>query len=354
MEDKTLCPYCAEPIRKISRDHIFPQFLGGKREIRACANCNNSFGHTFEADAAKTLQPLYTALSGWGLPLKSTDAVWRKAVMHQGKPFDISVKQGKVTFRLSHRLPKRDAAGNIIAIECPSLEDARKAIKERERKQSLSTSDVPINRTLIRGAEIKGTTLSLEIGYSLQKLTLKMCIGLCSLFPEFNSQDFSEARARLKPEAINPGNVTQAYCTYESLDLLRPPLSHLIYIERNQFCVFGIVQFFGCIQFYTRLLIYPPPTRLLDYGGGFRVAVPRTDSNLVRDGAILASLDPVTGKEQFEKVQPLKLSEPTGFDHVQGSIGWMKKLERQLKVRGAKGSPELSFEGIKFNESPAS
>lgn len=40
-----LCPYCLKTEAN-SRDHIFPEFLGGKAGITTCACCNNTFGHT--------------------------------------------------------------------------------------------------------------------------------------------------------------------------------------------------------------------------------------------------------------------------------------------------------------------
>ena len=147
--------------------------MGGKREIAACRNCNSTYGHTFEAEVAKSLLPLHAALSGWGIPLKGTDVIWRKAIVHEEKPFDLSVKDGEVSLRLSHRLPKRDITGKLVAIECPSLEDAKKAIRERARKQPMDIESVPIKDTIIRSEEIKGTRLTLEVGYSLRKLALK-------------------------------------------------------------------------------------------------------------------------------------------------------------------------------------
>ncbi|MDQ3819956.1 MAG: HNH endonuclease, partial [Acidobacteriota bacterium] len=63
----------------LSRDHIFPQFLGGKRKVDCCKNCNSVFGHTFEAEAAKILQAEHVFISSWGLPLRSADPTWKAA-----------------------------------------------------------------------------------------------------------------------------------------------------------------------------------------------------------------------------------------------------------------------------------
>jgi hypothetical protein len=33
---QSYCPYCEEAITKVSKDHIFPKFLGGRRKIDSC------------------------------------------------------------------------------------------------------------------------------------------------------------------------------------------------------------------------------------------------------------------------------------------------------------------------------
>ena len=144
---------------------------------------------------------------------------------------------------------------------------------------------------------------------------------------------------------LNPDNITEAYCTYKLLDGLRKPLSHLIYVERSQGIVSGVVQFFGCIQLYTRLLV-PLSTHLIDYGGGYSTFAQATDLNPPSNVAMLATLDPVTGIEKFKHIRPLLLPEPVEFDHVNGSRKWMKKLETQLKRRGMKGTLKLSIDKI--------
>lgn len=62
------CPYCGSDFAD-SDDHIFPAFLGGKRTMPACRACNSRFGHTFEAQVAGTLEPIYVQLAKWGVPL---------------------------------------------------------------------------------------------------------------------------------------------------------------------------------------------------------------------------------------------------------------------------------------------
>src|SRR5689334_11984669 len=94
MSDNNLesnCPYCTKNIEAISKDHVFPQFLGGTRKVNCCKGCNNSFGHTFEGKAAKILQSLHVFISTWGLPLKSASPIWKNAYTRDGKTYNFTV-----------------------------------------------------------------------------------------------------------------------------------------------------------------------------------------------------------------------------------------------------------------------
>ena len=63
-----LCPYCRTMLDQISRDHIFPNFMGGSRTIPACAQCNNRvFGARFEAKAARQILGFQLMLTSLGL-----------------------------------------------------------------------------------------------------------------------------------------------------------------------------------------------------------------------------------------------------------------------------------------------
>lgn len=72
------CPYCGTRDPE-SRDHVFPEFLGGTATIGACAVCNNSFGHSFEGRISHQLAPTMLMLSANGVSLPR-GVVWKKAL----------------------------------------------------------------------------------------------------------------------------------------------------------------------------------------------------------------------------------------------------------------------------------
>jgi hypothetical protein len=72
------CPYCLSRVA-VTREHIFPQFLGGAKTITACAECNNDlFGLRTEGVIAKQLAPLIVHLSQCGLKPQKNQA-WKRA-----------------------------------------------------------------------------------------------------------------------------------------------------------------------------------------------------------------------------------------------------------------------------------
>src|SRR5258708_21672348 len=93
------CPYCGE--RAATGDPIFPQCMGGKRQIPSCERCNNRFGRTFEAIASELFNKLHVYLAGQGVPLNVPVRRWKRAFMIDGEMYDISVVDGKMQFLLS-------------------------------------------------------------------------------------------------------------------------------------------------------------------------------------------------------------------------------------------------------------
>ena len=73
-----ICPYCL--VREAdSREHIFPQFLGGRETILACSTCNNDlFGTKTEGVVARQMAQLIVRLAQCGLTPKGKH-VWKKA-----------------------------------------------------------------------------------------------------------------------------------------------------------------------------------------------------------------------------------------------------------------------------------
>jgi hypothetical protein len=63
------CPNCMPPYGIFTDDHVFPQFLGGRRTIRICKKCNDTPGHAFEGKASKQLARIQISISHFGLDL---------------------------------------------------------------------------------------------------------------------------------------------------------------------------------------------------------------------------------------------------------------------------------------------
>ena len=116
MKENRYCPYCGEVITRISKDHIFPGFLGGSRTIDTCGTgnrCNNTFGRTIEAGAARFLQPMHVFVSSWGLSLRCADATWESAYFHEGRMYDLIAGKTGVRSELSAPIIEKGGDGRI-------------------------------------------------------------------------------------------------------------------------------------------------------------------------------------------------------------------------------------------------
>jgi hypothetical protein len=128
----------------------------------------------------------------------------------------------------------------------------------------------------------------------------------------------AHARAILKGDPRHlPINVLPAFETYTSLDAMREPLSHVIYVERDETRIYGVVQFFGVIQVYCGL------------------GMPNgTASRAARIGI----LDPLKGDERFFDTQLLSLPIPAIVgeeEFSQKAESLMGKFQEEAIKRGA-------------------
>lgn len=316
------CPYCQALISDESRDHISPKFLGGQRQINCCKKCNDVFGHTFEAEAAKFLQPLHVFISSWGVPLKSADPTWRRAYVFEGMPLDLSVGETGVKIKLSKPIIERDETGKVSVGRFSDMGQAEKAARRMVHKgkaREVRLQQAPLETDLV------GLEISLEIGPAIRRTSLKMCIAASTLLPDFNPAEVAEAQRILVADpSSKPLNTLAAYVVYQEIDSRRPALSHVIYVERNQDRVYGLVQFFGVVQLFCRL------------------GRPRGTCS---QAAVLAVLDPVTGNEDFSAIPPLNLPEPPFWiqrhEYPRLMEGWMKKFREEAIKRDATHPPSL-------------
>ena|SRR2546423_571385 len=323
------CPYCLTLISESSLDHLFPQFLGGQRTIICCKKCNSTFGHTFEGEAAKILQALHVFISSWRLPLKSASATWRRAYTYDDKEFDLSVDDRGAKPDLSRPYIKYDEGGKIIRGEFP-LRDKKAGDHFAQRLVEKGLAKGVSTQRVEREIPIKGTHLTINTGPDMRRTALKMCIALSTLLRDFDPEEVTEARRMLidDPSSIPIVEAHEAYISYYPIDSRRAGLSHVVYVERNRFRVYGVVQFFGAIQLYCPL------------------GAPKIDGAHI---ALLASLDPVTGNEHFSEIPPQYLPEPPllmAIDELPRLIQfWIDKLQREAIERGA-GDPGLLLSNV--------
>ncbi len=319
-----LCPYCLAPIRIQSRDHIFPQFLGGKRKVDCCKNCDSVFGHTFEAEAAKILQAEHVFISSWGIPLRSADPTWKTAHVQDGKSYNLSVGQTGVKPELAKPVIKLDDEGRVEFGEFVDKKQADKfarSLIEKGKAKEVKLEVVPPPKI-----DLTGLSHTLVLGPDIRRAALKMCLALSTLLPDFKMEEIAEARLFLRGDRrlVPVNNTLAAYNIYEAIDSRRKALSHVIYVERSQSRVYGLVQFFGVTQLFCRL------------------GMPKNGSG---SAAIFASLDPVTGREEFSDISPLDLTEPPYLlsreEHPRLMEGWLKKYRDEAIKRGATHPPDL-------------
>jgi hypothetical protein len=98
----------------------------------------------------------------------------------------------------------------------------------------------------------------------LKRVALKMAVGLAELL-KFPLSLEADTVQYLFGAYDSDSTVLADFTVHESLESLRPPLSHTIFIKGNRRTrySYAIVQFYGMSQFYIVLAER-------DYGGGFR------------------------------------------------------------------------------------
>ena len=330
------CPYCAKLAVVLSRDHIFPVFLGGHRKIPCCGgsdNCNSKFGHTFEAGAAKYLQTLHVFISSWGLPLRSVSPIWVAAYSHDGKPYDLEVGETGVRPILSSSSPhiQWDEKGKIASREFRTQREAELFAKhllkngKAKRVEIVAVSPPEI--------DMAGLGMELQLGPDIKRLALKISVAAATLLPHFTSESVFLARQYLTG-ARSAGYIVDvvlpAYDTFNELDSIRGSLCHLVYTVRARGDIWAVVQFFGVVQLYCRL-------------GAYDASVP--------EAAILGTFDPVTGRENFSDAPIIQIPVPPfsiPAEIYASKLGqWLAKFRAEALSRGATHPPDLSIQSIR-------
>jgi hypothetical protein len=314
-----VCPYSAPPFGEFTNDHIFPEFLGGRRSIRVCRDCNNRFGHSFEANAAAQLKRMQVFVSHFGLDLTHAPATWPAALDIEGTSYDLKSGPDGVQYELARPIILRNEAGEIIGGRARSRSEAKKvaaSLIDKGIAKEIKIEESP-------GENLNDIKLSMDLNYNddlyrfSAKLASNMAIALGhgSLIKESGIAGYLHA---------SPGWGTRgAFCDTSAIRKLRPPLSHTIYVE------FGLESQAIVILF-----------------GGMQICVPLPPA---KPGAILGFLDPITGEEFFGEVKPLYITPVPKFwteAEVQIHAAYiLQLLSEEANSRGATRPPNLSVLG---------
>jgi len=287
------CPFCREPMVKPTDDHIFPMYLGGSETVLACASCNSTFGHTFEARTSENLTPTAHVIARSGINLSRAPQTWKKAHQVDGRDYDFHISKSGAEARPIRRKTEKNEKGEVQGIEFQNRAQYEEFLKEFRRKHPDAKFEVTENnpRQEAFNSNIRSPLL---IDVNLRQQALKVSIAAAVRFGVADQID-DAVRGVLFFTAVDwdrcleLGRIPPAYTDYAQLDAINPPLCHLVYLEENERAMYSIVRFFGAIQIYC----------------------------LLRDGplnctprAFAAILDPVTGEEKFTSISAFNLARP--------------------------------------------
>jgi len=312
----SVCPYCGVGPAD-SADHIFPKFLDGRRTIAACRSCNSKFGHTFEAQVANALDPVYVQLALWGVPLPERERWWRAAYEVDGARLDLAVGPSGVRAQSSASIIVKDSAGKVMEAYFVNPKDlarfeSTRQVRHPEERWLGTEKQVSTN--------LKGLRWSLDLGPAIQQLALKMSLAASTLLPSFGQEERTAACEALQGHSGNADHPLVAHYLrcIDALSAKRPALAHTLYVEHQAERVQGIVEFFGVFRFF------------IDF-------VARTKAFGAQ--AVFAYLDPVKSHEHFESMSPLGLSSPPSHYTAQELIEHQVKMTQDLlagaRARGA-------------------
>lgn len=309
MRTSDVCPYCLGRPRD-SDDHVFPQFLGGTKTVRACKPCNHGFGHRFEGPVSSDLAPVVVVLSFSGYKHPRV-VVYQRAWTDAETGIEYDLDSERQSYPSKPHLIKKE--GKVKGIVARSLREARRIakfliakgqakgyIEKRETQEGL--------RPPLRNIEI-------HIGKELRQLAVKMCVAVGQVIvPGIPLLD-DRCRRFLLAESPTSSPVRQDDSYYPGLDSLRPPLAHAVYLEADP----AVHKCFGVVQFF---------------GGAFQMYVPLSDEYSGPEFAALGTLDVVSRKEEFGQIMPLRIPEPPQFIRqeqlVQSMAAWGQKFNEQV------------------------
>lgn len=312
------CPYCEPPFTEFTDDHIFPQFLGGRKTIRVCKKCNNSFGHSFEGRASQQLKRLQVFISNFGLDLTRNPAVWPAALVIDDVTYDLMPGPAGTQYRLSKPIVRRDGEGRVVGGKARSRSEANKLAKGLiESGRAKRIEIVPEDSSSLEDVKLN---IASSFDDNIFRLATKLAaaVAVASGYQQVISR--SEIPQYLHGTGKWPTCV--AYCDVEPLRKLKPPLAHTVYLEMGE-------------ASYSLVLIF----------GYMKIFVPLPASSVPR--GILASLDPLTGEESIGDVDPIGPRTVATFireESIRAHLkGMLAVLTEDAVTRGAMRKPDLTI-----------
>jgi hypothetical protein len=286
MVEALLCPYCVDQPAD-TKDHIFPQFLGGKATILACKTCNNTFGHSFEAAAFTDFRGLMLIFRRCGMqPPKPM--VWRKVALdHDGREYDVDQDLNAV---LSDPAITRDQSGKIVGVEGDprKVERIATSLEKKGKRVATASSELKIDLRRLR--------IRYPLDDNLRRFSVKMTLAVARRLGQ-NPAVYAECRRFLLSGEYSGSTASSpvriALADSPSLKALRPALGHLVYVCHDEAdgCCYSILQFFGAIQMYCEL--------------GSDIDAPGF--------SIVATHDPVSHREEFHTAGQIDFALPPQF-----------------------------------------
>jgi hypothetical protein len=299
------CPYCN--IREMaSDDHIFPQFLGGRQTIRTCRECNNRFGHTFEAEVSKDLAPLVVTLRRSGLKPRAYFQ-WKKAYTDPdtGVVYDLD---SNLVFTASTVMQQVDNSKITVVPSERHLRQLEAKLKKEGKPSRIHKSSGTV--------DINQLTPSIKVGPELRQLALKLSVATAVEIGFATNLLDTTSFEQLNGNPAQVTSVRMDFVTHKEIDDLRPPLGHCVFVKKNGTTgqCFSVVQFFGTIQLYCMLNS--------SYEGATATGV--------------GVLDNSSAKESFREIEPLLVLTPPRHisqQHFENGVhNWGTRLFSQLRT----------------------
>jgi hypothetical protein len=327
-----LCPYCCKLYSdealidqdRGSDDHIFLDAIGGKRTIRACKGCNDVFGNSFEAHTvARNLHPLLLLLADAGVPIVDPGAHWKRAFVWEGQEYNFVLgPKGLVAQQVRPMVRRSPDNPKVLQVTIDGDEAGERHLEQFSHSNKLKF----LKRTDLPQVVMKGLQFTFNMDREMKLTALKMGLALGMIqFPD-ETDKFSAARDDLKLGVKRePKCVEVDHRYHTTLDSLRKPLCHTIYVEQSESGIRALVQFFGSFQFWIALSSNP-------------------SSN--SENGLLATLDPVTGEEEFRPMKRLNITQWHPDDLVV-PFAPITKFNAGASARGAKTETTLRLESAR-------